>query len=40
VDKNGHLQGQSTKEIEEIKVENKIADRRNSRKYKCADEYE
>jgi len=40
VDTNGHVQGQSTKEIEVIKVENKITDRRNSRKYKCADEYE
>jgi hypothetical protein len=34
------VQGQSTKEIEVNKVENKNADRRNGRKYKSTDEYE
>jgi hypothetical protein len=34
------VHGQSTKEIEVIKAENKIAERRNGRKYKCTDEYE
>jgi len=34
------VQGQSTREIDVIKVENKIAERRNGRKYKRMDEYE